>query len=374
MKKYILFFTMILTAALVSCEDDKSPLSFSVDNTAISVPDAGAYVGFVIHTLEEWTVTKPSGTDWISFTSLPSGKYSKKVGLKVEENMNGASRTATLVVSCEGETQEVIITQDGLGLILSTPELSVDFIAGSYKVAVRSGGAYSATSSVPWITASTDADGVTVVVGYNADANTRTGVVDITYGSITKTLRVVQDGWRLRYQDFLGTYTMHYGDGNNYNLPPNRNSTLTIELVAAGSDRYYVKGILNAEDQLFGDIVMAYNNGNLEWRTHKVFARTAEQNVIWGAYSQPVGTSVYFNSWTTGAVGELGTVGMYSSEYEVSPAGELQSLTFVDLGTWSYPMAGFKIRNYNGSTNSGDVIGMNGKTPSSYYFPMFVKQ
>ena len=113
MKKCILYSIVVfLTVLLISCTDDQSSyMPFSVDDQDINVPAAGAYAGFVIHTMETWTVINPEGVNWVSFVSNSSGQYSKKVVVKVELNMTTAPRTTTLIVECDGQRREIIIRQ-----------------------------------------------------------------------------------------------------------------------------------------------------------------------------------------------------------------------------------------------------------------------
>ncbi|MCL2098449.1 MAG: BACON domain-containing protein [Bacteroidales bacterium] len=326
-------------------------------------------------------VLATSSDEWCTL-SVYQSTGGQNIVVNVSPHSNLSARSALITITDGNRKNYVTVTQSALHFFIETSRVNIDAEGGEVRLDYECDlDIINVSLSDTWLTCSLDHSQKQVVLDIPSYNNTNVGrsaiaTLDIGSGANSFTAKIWIDQQRLilLYEDFVGTYTMTYGDGNNYNLPPNRNSALTVTLVAAGSNIYYVRGILSAADQALGDILMAYNAGNLEWRTHKVFVRTSTQDLIWGAYSQPVGTSLYFNSYTTGSVGQFGTVGMVSTEFEMSPSGELQSFTFIDDGAWTYPVAGFKLRNYTGSTNNGDVVGMNGKTPSSYYFPKFTKQ
>lgn len=145
MKKYILYAVLIpLMALLTSCKDDPTTLTFSVDNTDISAPANGSYAGFVVHTMDPWTVSKPADASWVTFVSNSSGKSSAKVVVKVELNPTTNPRTTTLVVSADGQTENVVISQaanvlpDAAGSISGTdvntcPDLSIELSVATIK-------------------------------------------------------------------------------------------------------------------------------------------------------------------------------------------------------------------------------------------------
>ena len=365
MKKTILYFTAISLVLLVgACKEEKSPLTFSVDNTNISVSEAESYAGFVIHTLDTWTVSKPSDADWLSFISPSSGKYSQKVVLKAEQNFTFTARSATLTVSCEGQMQNVVIAQDPLQLVVGTTDLSAGFSDETLSVSILSAGQYTAVPNVPWITVTTQTDALLIHVAYNSGV-ARTGAVVVSYGSVTKTIVVAQEAWRLRYQDFLGTYTMSYATGNAE--PPNRNRSITVTLSQATDGvSYYLKGILSAADEARGNILVFFTSKGIEIRGQLLFVRAETNYDFW---LLPLGLNA--DGGLISSFASSASLGMETTDLDVSTG---MTFSMSDMGTWGTSRCiGFRLRNYTGSTAvSPDVAGENGDT--TYLFPFFEKQ
>jgi len=168
----------------------------------------------------------------------------------------------------------------------------------------------------------------------------------------------------LFYEDILGSFTMRYSTSNAQ--PANRNRSLPVTFVQVKKgETFYLKGILSDADEALGNIVVKYNKtrGGIDLLGQILFKReSTNYDFWWLPYSEPVGGSNYINRSTT--------VGMISSNVVIS-SGKI-TIPVKDNGLWSgYPVAGFLLRNYDGSTSMGNINGKDGQ--AFYFFPLFEK-
>ncbi|GHV56084.1 hypothetical protein FACS1894182_01930 [Bacteroidia bacterium] len=161
------------------------------------------------------------------------------------------------------------------------------------------------------------------------------------------------------YEDYLGTYTLRYATSNTATT---RNRSIEISLVAERQgSTYRLEGLL--ADGSPGKIYLNYNaNGNISLLGQVMYVYPDTKYDFWLLpYSYPVNGN-YTNRSTT--------CGVVSNNIEMSPNGKM-SFDMVDNELWiGYGgVAGFILRNYNGSTNAGNVNGKDGQY--AYYFLRF---
>ena len=170
---------------------------------------------------------------------------------------------------------------------------------------------------------------------------------------------VCTDGEILGYEIFLGDYTMRYTTTNT-----NSTSTrsLDVSLVVEKEDiSYRLVGVL--PDGSPASIIVDYVDGNVQIRGQIMYTWPDTRYDFWLLpYSIPNGGSNYTSRSTT--------VGLISADIERTD-GKIK-WRMIDNGVWSSSgnsLAGFLLRNYNGSTNAGNV---NGKDGQPYiFFPSF---
>ncbi|MDR0542508.1 MAG: DUF4302 domain-containing protein [Dysgonamonadaceae bacterium] len=158
------------------------------------------------------------------------------------------------------------------------------------------------------------------------------------------------------YQDYLGTYTLRYATSNAATA---RNRSLEVTLVAEQpGSTYRLEGLL--ADDSPGKIYLNYSaSGNISLLGQVMYVYPDTKYDFWLLpYSYPINGNYTSRSTTYGVV---------SSAIEMSPEGKL-SFDMVDNGLWQGygGVAGFILRNYNGSTNAGNVNG--GKDGQYAYF------
>ncbi|MDT0645579.1 cellulase family glycosylhydrolase [Zunongwangia sp. F260] len=112
-----ILLTLFMSIGFVSCtEDDEGsrtvappdPIEFTVSPTTIDFEAAGGESSIEITSGTEWTIS--GGGDWLSL-SAESGIETSDVVVTANANEATEERTATLTVSTEEDTQEIMVTQ-----------------------------------------------------------------------------------------------------------------------------------------------------------------------------------------------------------------------------------------------------------------------
>ncbi|GHT61988.1 hypothetical protein AGMMS50239_14140 [Bacteroidia bacterium] len=162
----------------------------------------------------------------------------------------------------------------------------------------------------------------------------------------------------LKYEDFLGDYVMYYAVSNT---ATSSTRTLDVSLVAEKENiSYCLEGLLATGSP--GKILLQYSGGNLQLLGQIMYTAPETGYNFWLLpYSFPVAGSNYITQSTT--------VGMTSIDVDSSD-GKVK-FRMVNNGAWgtTYSVAGFLLRNYNGSTSLGNVNGKDGQP--FYFFPIF---
>lgn len=148
-----------------------------------------------IHTSYPWTVS--DDTAWLT-VSPASGAGEATVTVTVTDNPLNSSRIGTVTVSGGGITVSIMVTQDGIGLVVSP--MNVFLAAGSITipVLVECNIDWIVTSFSPWIsiTPASGSGNTTLTVNITANTSTspRSGTFAVSAWSIIRTISITQSG------------------------------------------------------------------------------------------------------------------------------------------------------------------------------------
>ena len=208
--------------------------SILVSPASLEADAAGATVSVDVTSNASWTVSVPSGVDWIT-PDAASGEGSKKVTFTVAANAGFETRSADVTFTAQGKTAVVKISQAAATPALEVNPFAVMFDPESSSVEIK------VTSNAPW-TISVDADWLTVepasgqgdatVILTAAENNVRTertAVVTVkeTVGNNEKTVNVSQEALPLGHKADSLALVKIYTIADGANWKESRRWTLT---------------------------------------------------------------------------------------------------------------------------------------------------
>lgn len=209
--------------------------SILVSPASLEADAAGATVSVDVTSNASWTVSVPSGVDWIT-PDAASGEGSKKVTFTVAANAGFETRSADVTFTAQGKTAVVKISQAAATPALEVNPFAVMFDPESSSVEIK------VTSNAPW-TISVDADWLTVepasgqgdatvilTVAENNVRMERTAVVTVkeTVGNTEKTVNVSQEALPLGHKaDSLALVAIFNATGGAQNWHADRVWDLT---------------------------------------------------------------------------------------------------------------------------------------------------
>ena len=209
--------------------------SILVSPASLEADAAGATVSVDVTSNASWTVSVPSGVDWIT-PDAASGEGSKKVTFTVAANAGFETRSADVTFTAQGKTAVVKISQAAATPALEVNPFAVMFDPESSSVEIK------VTSNAPW-TISVDADWLTVepasgqgdvtvilTVAENNVRTERTAVVTVkeTVGNTEKTVNVRQEALPLGHKaDSLALVAIFKATGGAQNWHADRVWDLT---------------------------------------------------------------------------------------------------------------------------------------------------
>ena len=180
---------------------------------------------------------------------------------------------------------------------------------------------------------------------------------------------------KLTYEDFLGTYIMWFTNSNSLPAPTPRplSVTVTLEKAIAG-ETYFVKGILNPDDEALGNIIATYNatTGHIEIHGQHLFRRDAVSREFW---LTPEGRSIMNHTRSTPV--NASERGMVSSNYDLSGGLKFEMIHLGETpGSTVY--SGFELQNFISNTQPTNGSTVDIPTPAIGVFRfnhlIFVKQ
>lgn len=153
------------------------------------------------------------------------------------------------------------------------------------------------------------------------------------------------------YEDFLGEYNLYYSTSNA--TPANRNKSLTVSLVQESyGGTYRLEGL--RADNAPGKLIVNYVDGQIEVLGQIMHTYPDTKYDFWLLPYSYVSNGSSYTSRTT-------TYGIKSKKIE-EVDGKIQ-FDLDDNGVWTGygGTSGFILRDYNGSTNVGNVNGKDGQ-------------
>ncbi|HQJ65960.1 MAG TPA: BACON domain-containing carbohydrate-binding protein, partial [bacterium] len=176
------------SAAAPAVTLDPPGLSFAADSGSSR---------FSITTNVPWSAS--ANTPWITLTPI-SGPNDADVTVHVSANPSTTIRSGVITVIGGGVTRTLSVSQAGsaAALSLAPPELAFGAESSKKSFAVTSNVSWSAAADAAWIVLSPTSgqNDTTLVVSVTANLSTssRTGIVVVTGGGVTRTVAVTQSG------------------------------------------------------------------------------------------------------------------------------------------------------------------------------------
>jgi len=312
-------------------------------------------------------LTASANVDWITSLRIDSNN----VVFNATRNTSTSTRQATITVSGDHRTASIAVVQEPVGVIAGSATNICPDTAVLLTIELPE-----STASVQWYRNNILIAGATNTT-YRATQN---GSYTVSYGGTTSpekqimlTRCLVPDA--LTYEDFLGTYTMWYHASTGTPLPgangaPRQHSAVVRLEEAVWGSTYHLKGLLTSADEARGPITVHYNATarRIEIRGQQLFVRTGD-TIFYLIPEANAGDSYTVTAPTNASF----TVrGVASAEYDVRNEVLRFELRNIE-GTWGTSnCSGFRLRDYQGGTNLGDVNGIIGR--ARFHHTYFVKQ
>jgi hypothetical protein len=208
--------------------------ALNVSLTQIEAGQAGGEYTFSIAGNLPWTIR--SDQDWCTVQPA-SGTGDGEIAVSIKANATANSRTATLTVSGGSFSKEVTVQQANASpfIELSSSMIEAGVSGGTYKFNITGNQAWSITSSQTWCTVDAKSGSgnkeITVTVAANATQESRTGILTITAGSLTRQLTIQQKETAsaldlsipsIEAQVGGGTYTFNISSNQSWTIASNQ--------------------------------------------------------------------------------------------------------------------------------------------------------
>lgn len=208
--------------------------SILVSPATLEVDAAGGTVSADVTSNAPWTVSVPSGIDWIT-PDATAGEGSKKVAFTVAANAGFETRSADVTFTAQGKTAVVKISQAAAApaLEVAPATLSVSDLGGKLEFNVTSNAPWTVTVAEDWITvdpASGEGNAKVVLTVAESDVRAvRNAVVTVkeTVGNTEKTVDVRQEALPLGHKADSLALVKIYTIADGANWKESRRWTLT---------------------------------------------------------------------------------------------------------------------------------------------------
>jgi hypothetical protein len=208
--------------------------SILVSPATLEADAAGGTVSVDVTSNAPWTISVPSGIDWIT-PDAAAGEGSKKVAFTVAANAGFETRSADVTFTAQGKTAVVKISQAAAtpALEVAPATLSVSDLGGKLEFNVTSNAPWTVTVAEDWITvdpASGQGDAKVVLTVAESDVRAvRNAVVTVkeTVGNTEKTVSVSQAAVPLGHKADSLALVKIYTIADGANWKDSRRWTLT---------------------------------------------------------------------------------------------------------------------------------------------------
>ena len=202
MKKIALFLAMAVAALACTPEENTvtPELKVLTEASELVAPQAESQVYIDFETNVDWAATIEA-TDWCTLSPNPAtgAAGTHKLTVTCLANETNDNRTVKVVITAQGESQEVVITQlQKDALTVGEKTFSVPAEGGNVEFTVSHNVKFTATSDAEWLTKAETKAMESTKVTFVAAANTgaeRTVSIVVTDGTLSETLTVTQAAW-----------------------------------------------------------------------------------------------------------------------------------------------------------------------------------
>jgi hypothetical protein len=367
MKKNLIIQILLLSIFLAGCTSTEyfefENTQFKIESANVNFTATGGIGEIVVAESENFTATVDK--DWCSLEV--NGKI---ISVTATPNMSISGRTAQITLTSGNRVNYVSVTQTSITFNIDANNSNINGRGGEVRIAYQTEASLAVDTVIgSWLTASVDGNEIILQATANPNLDsTRSAnvILAIQNGSttlFTYNINVTQEKNYLDYEDYIGTYTMHYTTTNASSVST-RSLSVKLSVKSATDKTYYLEGILTDAMSQYGNITVKYNaDGTLSILGQIMFIYPgATFNTWFIPFSLPSADGTYYNLSTT--------CGMVSNGINRSNGG--LKFKMVDNGVWNRVTAGFNIRVFDGSTSKGVINGTDGQ--SYYYFPSFEKQ
>ncbi len=326
MKKYISFLlTSLALLWTAGCSDDDTALSsLTIDTTSSVGFDANGGTGTITYTATG-AVTATSDQSWLTVSTPSNGT----VTFTVAANDDIVSRTGQVILSCDGITQSVGITQTGAFFAIYGLESSYRLVIAESQTVTATYEAYGdviVDTDADWLTATFEDGELVIEVDENDTGASRSASISFTSGYKTYSTEIWQSGIANYYEYFQGEWNLVYGSGS-----------VAVTLVPdADETGYIMQGLLF-------DVAVDYDSSTRQLGiVFQFVGMYGSYYAYWCAWDSSAG----YYTWTAGTGATL------TFNYdEDSPA-----LIYSDNGVWgSYTCNAFLFRAFTSTTTSSST-------------------
>lgn len=180
--------------AIIECISPYEEAYFSISTQTLTFAPEASELELEISTNLKWSIE--SNADWCTVSPL-SGQTDCVVKVSVEENESDTERVAILSIVTSNSTTTVSVTQKcGEVLEIAKNELEFDFNSSTKSILVTSNVDWTIESNVDWCEVSPSSGNgtknVSITVGRNKSAQSRTAVLTLSSSTLTKTIHITQ--------------------------------------------------------------------------------------------------------------------------------------------------------------------------------------
>ena len=235
--------------------------------TSFNIGAEGGDITINFSTNQSYTVKPSEG--WITVTTKTKAVESKSVVVKVAANTSVESRKANVVIDGGKVNATIVINQSGVDpkIDIATTSYPVGAEGGTINVEVESNVEYEVSVNADWIESKGKNMGIEVFeVGANGSESDRSATVTFSYGSISKTIAISQNGKQKEEEPYINIGTTSYtvpAAGGSVNVSVSSNVSYQVAISAdwvSGSNNNYTVAENKATSERTATITYSYGD------------------------------------------------------------------------------------------------------------------